>query len=134
MTDSDCEIVPFSEGHATELAGMCRGEGWDFWDDPLAVASAMLAPGVAALVAIVDDRLVGAIQVLGDGQINWIIGTLIVAPSRRGQGIGRQLISKSFLATGAKRLDLLTEDEAPAFYRRLPGREMVGFRLYPPNP
>lgn len=134
MTDPDYEIGPFSEGHAPELAGLCQSEGWDFWDDPTAVASAMLAPGVTALVAITDDRLVGAIQVLGDGQINWIIGALIVAPSHRGQGIGRQLISKSFLATGAKRLDLLTEDEAPAFYRRLRGREMVGFRLHPLNP
>jgi ribosomal protein S18 acetylase RimI-like enzyme len=94
----------------------------------------MLAPGVTALVALKEGGLVGAVQVLGDGQINWVIGTLIVAPSYRSQGIGRRLIAESFIATGAKRLDLLTENDGPAFYRQLPGREMAGFRLYPQNP
>lgn len=134
MTDSGCTIERFDEGHAGELAELCHSEGWDSWEDPVAVASAMLAPGVTALVALKEGGLVGAVQVLGDGQINWVIGTLIVAPSYRSQGIGRRLIAESFIATGAKRLDLLTENDGPAFYRQLPGREMAGFRLYPQNP
>ena len=134
MTDSGLMIECFDEGHAAELAELCHSEGWDSWEDPVAVALAMLAPGVTALVALKEGGLVGAIQVLGDGQINWVIGTLIVAPAHRSQGIGRKLIAESFIATGAKRLDLLTEDDGPAFYRQLPGREMAGFRLYPYNP
>lgn len=134
MTGSGYTIERFNERHAPELAELCQGEGWDSWQDPVAVAAAMLSPGVTALVAVNEGRVVGAIEILGDGQINWVIGTLIVAPRYRGQGIGRRLVSESFVATSAKRLDLLTEDEGPAFYRNLPGREMVGFRLYPTSP
>jgi predicted N-acetyltransferase YhbS len=71
------------------------------------------------------------IQVLTDGDINWISGTLVVTASERGKGIGTTLVSEAFGRTKAKRLDLLTEDEGPDFYERLPGRPMVGFRLYP---
>jgi predicted N-acetyltransferase YhbS len=71
--------------------------------------------------------------VIGDGEINWIVGMLIVAPHRRGEGIGTALLRHAFAEVRAKRLDLLTEDDGPRFYRRLPGREMAGFRLYPPR-
>ncbi len=76
-------------------------------------------------------ELVGAVEVLTDGGINWVIGALIVARAHRSRGIGTALVGEAFAVTGARRLDVLTEDEGPRFYRRLPGREMPGFRLYP---
>lgn len=123
-------ISPFTPDDAGPVAELCRAEGWDFWDDSAAVARALTAPGVITLVAREGHAVVGAIEVITDGEINWIIGMLIVAPANRGKGIGTTLVEAAFAASGARRLDLLTEDEGPRFYQRLPGREMIGFRLY----
>lgn len=90
-----------------------------------------MAPGVITLVARESNAVVGSVQVITDGEINWIIGMLIVAPAYRGNGIGTSLVEAAFAASGARRLDLLTEDAGPRFYRRLAGRQMIGFRLYP---
>jgi len=80
-------------------------------------------------VALDGCEVVGAAEVISDGAINWVLGALIVSPSRRGEGIGSALIEEAFARTGALRLDLLTEGDAPSFYRSLLGREMAGFRL-----
>jgi len=114
------------------VASLCEAEGWDFWEDVDAVQRALSAPGVATLVALEAGQVVGAAQVLSDGGINWILAMLIVAAHHRGRGVGKRLIAEAFVRTGARRLDLLTEDDGPQFYRSLPGREMSGFRLYPP--
>ena len=125
------EIVTFQREHAEAIAALCHAEGWDSWDDVERVASALSAPGVTTLAALDEGRVIGAIEVIGDAGINWTVAMLIVAPSHRRRGFGKRLIETAFGATGATRLDLLTEDEGPPFYRRLPGREMRGFRLYP---
>jgi ribosomal protein S18 acetylase RimI-like enzyme len=127
---SDVTIESFRPGHAEAVSALCLAEGWELWDDPQRVARALTAPGVTTLVALRRHQVVGAIQVLTDGDINWIIGTFIVAPSERRRGIGKALVSEAFARTKAKRLDLLTEQDGPRFYERLPGRRMVGFRLY----
>jgi GNAT superfamily N-acetyltransferase len=110
---------------------LCRSEGWDYWDDLDAVSRALAAPGVTTLVAVEGDEVLGGAQVLSDGEINWLLGMLIVKAGHRGRGIGKQLVAEALTRTGARRLDLLTEDEGPPFYRSLHGREMRGFRLYP---
>jgi len=110
---------------------MCRTEGWDFWSDVPTVTRALSAPGVTTLVAVVEGDVVGAVEVISDGAINWILGALIVSPAYRGRGIGTALVAEAFRRTGAQRLDLLTENGGPRFYRSLSGREMSGFRLYP---
>jgi predicted N-acetyltransferase YhbS len=125
------EIEPFRSQHASAIAAMCSAEGWESWDDVDAVERALSAPGVWTLVAVDGREVVGAAQVLSDGQINWMLGALNVARGHRRRGIGRRLVDEAFARTGARRLDLLTEDEGPSFYRRLEGREMKGFRLYP---
>ena len=128
---SDVTIERFRPADAEAVSALCIAEGWELWDDPQRVARALTAPGVTTLVALRGEHVVGAIQVLADGDINWIIGTFVVAVSERRQGIGTALVSEAFSRTSAKRLDLLTEHDGPRFYERLPGRPMVGFRLYP---
>lgn len=55
---------------------------------------------------------------------------MIVASAVRNEGIGTRLLEAAFEASGAKRLDLQTEDDGPRFYRRFESGEMVAFRLY----
>jgi hypothetical protein len=43
----------------------------------------------------------------------------------------RRLAEKLFEASSAASIDLLAKEEGPRFYRRLPHRELHGFRLYP---
>lgn len=129
---ADFDIRPFRPGHAEAVSALCLAEGWGSWEDPQRVARALTAPGVTTLVAVQGDEVVGAIEVLTDGDINWVIGTLVVARSERGKGIGTALVSEAFERTTARRLDLLTESDGPHFYERLRGRPMVGFRLYGP--
>jgi predicted N-acetyltransferase YhbS len=125
-------IRAFQAGDESAVAELCRAEGWDFWDDAERVRRACEAPGVVCLVAEASGSVLGAVQVLTDGELNWVITTMIVAPSARGCGLGTRLVQGIFDETGAKRLDVQTEDDGPAFYRRFEGREMVAFRLYPP--
>ena len=127
------KIVAFRPEHAVPIASMCNSEGWDFWTDVADAEHALVAPGVTTLVAVDEGEVVGAAEVISDGGINWVLGVLIVSSARRGEGIGTALIREAFTRTGALRLDLLTENESPSFYRSLPGREMAGFRLYPPE-
>ena len=68
------DIQLFGPEHAEAVSGLCGAEGWDSWDDPNAVARALLAPGMTTLVALQSQEVIGAIQVLGDGEINWVIG------------------------------------------------------------
>lgn len=49
---------------------------------------------------------------------------------RRRQGIARRLVTAAFEASGAQRLDLLTDD-AHDFYRSFDSKEKSGFRIYP---
>jgi GNAT superfamily N-acetyltransferase len=127
------EIEKFRPEHAAAIASMCHAEGWDFWSDTSAVAQALSAPGVTTLVSVVERDVAGAAEVISDGAINWILGALIVSPAYRGRGIGTALIAEAFRRTGAQRLDLLTENAGSRFYQSLSGREMSGFRLYPPT-
>ncbi|MGC9974618.1 MAG: GNAT family N-acetyltransferase [Gaiellaceae bacterium] len=127
------KIEQLRSEHAAQVASMCNSEGWDFWSDSAIVKDALLTPGVTTLVATEEGKVIGAAEVISDGAINWVLGALIVSPDRRGQGVGTALIREAFARTGALRLDLLTEDESPSFYRTLPGREMSGFRLYRPQ-
>jgi GNAT superfamily N-acetyltransferase len=107
------EVVPFQAEHAAAVASLCRDEGWDYWDDLATVTRALSAPGATTLVAVEGDEVVGGAQVLSDGEINWVLGMLIVKPSHRGRGIGKRLVAEAMTRTDARRLDLLTEDDGP---------------------
>ena len=66
-----------------------------------------------------DDEVLEAIQVLGDGEINWVIATLIVAPRGRNRGINTALIIEAFERAGANRLDLFDRGRGAALLRSL---------------
>ena len=75
--------------------------------------------------------MVGFAQMQSDGLIQAHLSLIVVARGRRGQGIGRRLIEDAFARCGAKRVDLLSTEDADAFYRSFAHREHPGFRLYP---
>jgi ribosomal protein S18 acetylase RimI-like enzyme len=125
------DIVPFEDGHADGIAGLATTVQWPSLTDPDVVRRVFAAPGSSAYTALVDSQVVGFAQALGDGALQSHLSFLAVHPDHRGRGIARLLTVATFQATGTKRMDLITPDEAGAFYETFEHRQMRGYRIYP---
>jgi GNAT superfamily N-acetyltransferase len=123
------EFLPFDPSHSDGVAALARAEGWPTFSDPARVTRLLTAPGVVALVAVRDDKVIGAAQLLTDGHQGYL-AILVVDASSRGQGLGRRLIEEAFAVSGAERIDLLSTPGAEAFYRGFPHRDLPGLRLF----
>jgi ribosomal protein S18 acetylase RimI-like enzyme len=111
------------------VVALCAAEGWPSWTHER-TARAFAAPGVIAVVAVEEGDVVGAAQLLTDGEVIGYLGVLVVAERARRRGIGRALVHELFSLSGHTRLDLLAEDDATTFYAALPHKTKPGFRLY----
>lgn len=56
---------------------------------------------------------------------------LAVDRERRGERIGRALVTEALRLAGGARIDLLGEPDSLGFYRSFPHVESPGIRLYP---
>lgn len=125
------DIVPFEDAHATGIARLCTTVQWPSLTDPDVVRQVCTAPGSAAYTALVDGEVVGFAQALGDGVLQSHLSFLAVHPDHRRRGIARLLTVATFQATGTKRMDLITPEDAGGFYETFEHTQMLGFRLYP---
>jgi ribosomal protein S18 acetylase RimI-like enzyme len=107
-------VVPFEDRHTRAVVALCAAEGWPSWTAD-AVGAAFTAPGVTALVAEEDGRVVGAAELLSDGAVIAYLGLLVVAGAARGRGIGRALVTELFRRSGRSRIDLLSEQASTGF-------------------
>lgn len=123
-------IVPFEPRFAEGVAAVCRELDWPSYSDASVAARGCSAPGVKAFVAVTDGGVIGFAQVLTDGAVQANLALVGVLEPWRRQGIARRLVVAAFDASGAQRLDLLTDD-AQDFYRSFAYREKSGFRIYP---
>ena len=76
-----------------------------------------------ALVAVEGEMVVGFVRGLTDGAITMYIADMAVDVRLRGHGIGRALLDACHYLYPTTRLDLLTADDARAFYKA------CGFRV-----
>jgi ribosomal protein S18 acetylase RimI-like enzyme len=126
------EIVAYGPHHLDAVIDLCKAEGWSaFSGNRERAARAMSAPGVTALVAVDEERLLGFSQAVGDGAISGYLVMLLVADDARSRGIGKALIERTLVESGVLRLDLLSSEDAMSLYERFPHIRMPGFRLYP---
>ena len=126
------KIVAYEPKHLDEVLAMCKAEGWTtFAGSRDRAARAMSNPGVTALVAIDDDKVLGFAQAVGDGAFGGYLCMLLVAEDARGQGIGKALVERTLVESGVLRLDLLSSEGAVSLYERFPHIRVPGFRLYP---
>jgi len=135
-------LVPFAaERPLAGVASLCRAEGWPSYGDPAVLLRAFAAPGVIAVVAVVEDAgdappgeagtahaegVVGVAQAQGDGAVQSHLSLLVVAPHARRRGVGRRLVEEVLRGTGTRRMDLLAEAAAGPFYERFAHRRMAG--------
>ncbi|HEY9293415.1 MAG TPA: GNAT family N-acetyltransferase [Microlunatus sp.] len=130
MAQEETLIVPFEPRFADGVAAVCRDLGWPSYADASVAARGCAAPGVRAFVAVADGTVIGFAQVLSDGVVQAYLSLVGVLESWRRQGVARRLVIAAFEASGARRLDLLTDD-AFEFYRSFEFKEKSGFRIYP---
>lgn len=116
--------------HTTGVCALAAAQGWPSWT-PERAERALTAPGVVAVVAVDEaGEVVGVAEMLSDGAVIAYLGLLLVAERVRGQGIGRELMLEAARRTGLERFDLLSEDDALAFYERFPHKRKPGVRIY----
>jgi GNAT superfamily N-acetyltransferase len=80
--------------HRAQLLSLYRGEWWSR-DRTEADVARMLDGADVVVVGVVEpasDTLVGFTRVLTDGIFKAMVFDVIVAPARRGEGIGRMLL------------------------------------------
>ena len=80
------------------------------------------------LVAMDDNRLVGFLRALSDGQVTTYVCEFLVDPEYRGNGIGRELMEACHCLVPKTRIDLLSTVEADGFYEAYGCRSFQGYR------
>jgi ribosomal protein S18 acetylase RimI-like enzyme len=121
-------IDRFERAHLDELIALVAAEGWtEYADDVERTYRALTAPGSTTLVAVADERVVGAIQVQSDGLIQAHVSMLLIAPSSRGTGLGSALLREGLERAGGLQFDIRTRTEG--FYEGLGASRSLGFRL-----
>jgi ribosomal protein S18 acetylase RimI-like enzyme len=121
-------IVPFAQTHLDGVIALVAAEGWaEYTDDVQRTYRALTAPGVTTLVAIVEGRVAGAIQVQSDGLVQAHVSMLLVDRNERGVGLGSRLLREGFGRAGGIQLDIRTRTEG--YYERLGATRSLGFRL-----
>jgi ribosomal protein S18 acetylase RimI-like enzyme len=120
----------YAERDLDQVLALCVAEDWPSYpEDPVRAHSVFTAPGVISVVAEDDDDVVAFAYCQSDGAIQAHLSLLVVAASRRREGIARGLLALAFEHVGASRMDLIT-DSAEDFYRSMPHKEKPGFRIY----
>jgi ribosomal protein S18 acetylase RimI-like enzyme len=112
------------------VLNLCATEGWTTYVEDRARAHRVFtALGVVSVVATFNDEVVGFAYFQTDGAIEAHLSLLVIDRASRHAGIARALLAYAFPLLGAKRIDLIT-DSAGDFYRKLPHKEQLDFRLY----
>ena len=125
---TEVSIEPFEQAHLDGLIALVAAEGWtEYTDDVERTCRALTAPGVTTLVAIVGQRVIGAIQVQSDGVIQAHVSMLLIDRSWRGGRLGSRLLCEGLDRAGGLQLDIRTRTEG--YYERLGASRSLGFRL-----
>jgi ribosomal protein S18 acetylase RimI-like enzyme len=124
----DTTIERFAHAHLDGLIALVAAEGWtEYSEDAERTARALSAPGVTTLVALADERVVGAIQVQSDGVVQAHVSMLLIHPDWRGRQLGTELLREGLERAGGLWIDVRTRTEG--YYERLGASRSLGYRL-----
>ena len=122
---------PISRESLPGVIALLKVERWEsYTKDPELTWKALRAPGVCTVVARDASRIVGFVQMLGDGYVANFLSLILVDRDYRRRGVARALVREAFKRAGGQRVDLVT-DSADEFYRSFQHREFHGYRIYP---
>ena len=80
------------------------------------------------LVLTADEKIIGFLRALSDGEITTYIAEVLIAPEWRGQGLGTLLLETCHRLVPDTRFDLLSVEKSGSFYMTHGFREFWGFR------
>ncbi|WP_395614385.1 GNAT family acetyltransferase [Allosphingosinicella sp.] len=119
-------IAPLGLGDVSALAALWEACGLTRpWNDPTSDARLAIEGATSAILGLRDgDALIASVMVGFDGHRGWVY-YLAVAPDRRREGLGRQLMDAAeawLRARGVPKLQLMvraSNEEALGFYEAL---------------
>ena len=115
------QVITFDADARRLTSGELTGffDGWPAAPDAVGLLR-ILQSSSLAVVARDDDRVVGFINALSDGEFAVYIPLLEVRPSHRGRGIGSQLVQQVLdHFPNAYLVDAVCDPEVVPFYERL---------------
>jgi predicted N-acetyltransferase YhbS len=119
-------MTPADVDAATELI---LGNDWGVRREWLEFAATQ--PTCVPIVAEADDEVVGTGVGTANGQVGWI-GTIFIAPDRRGRGLGRaitQSIIDRLQSAGCRSLVLVATSEGRRLYERMGFEVQTQYRI-----
>jgi ribosomal protein S18 acetylase RimI-like enzyme len=124
----DFFITAYQREHLDGCLRLFAAEGWHTYSsDPERAHRAFTAPGSTALVAVVDEEVVGICQLQSDGHVQAHLSTIAVASEHRRRGIARELLREALERAGGLRIDLVSYFDP--FYEAVASRRFSGFRI-----
>jgi GNAT superfamily N-acetyltransferase len=129
MTSSRIEVrYEVEPARLPQLLELYAGEWWTAGREPADVEAMLAASGaVVALIDRDDDRLVGFARALTDGAYAALVLDVIVAPDRRGEGLGAAVVEALLSRLGdVRNVELTCQTALLPFYRRFGFTEQVG--------
>lgn len=94
-----------------QIEGLYNSVGWVTYTNDMATLCRGISRSLYVLTAWDDERLIGLIRVIGDGETIIYIQDLLVNPTYQQQGVGERLMTKTLAVyKGIRQKVLLTED------------------------
>ena len=110
------------------IQALSSAEGWLSVQTRPAEALRAWENSWPALVVTSEERVIGFLRAISDGEITTYIAEILVAPAWRGKGLGKLLLEVCHRLVPTTRFDLLSLEKAANFYQGNGFREFRGFR------
>ncbi len=116
------KIREYAPYRAPEIAALYASVGWTAYTDDLAALERGFAHSLLVLGAYTDDKLIGILRAVGDGETIVFIQDILVLPAYQRKGVGSALVREALARfSHVRQIGLLTDDlpETVAFYKAL---------------
>lgn len=114
------EIRKYENFHLEDIINLYQSVGWTNYLERIGILEEAYANSLCVLGAYDDDRLIGIIRAVGDGQTIVFVQDIIVLPEYQRKGIGTKLL-KAVVEKykDVYQMELLTDntEKTNAFYR-----------------
>ena len=114
------DIKKYENFHLEDIINLYQSVGWTNYLERIGILEKAYANSLCVLGAYDDDRLIGIIRAVGDGQTIVFVQDIIVLPEHQRKGIGTKLL-KAVVEKykDVYQMELLTDntEKTNAFYR-----------------
>ena len=114
------EIRKYENFHLEDIINLYQSVGWTNYLERIGILEEAYANSLCVLGAYDDDRLIGIIRAVGDGQTIVFVQDIIVLPEYQRKGVGTKLM-KAVVEKykDVYQMELLTDntEKTNAFYR-----------------